>query len=86
MKDTVATGSFGGTHLGLGAGGDVGPRRQRKGAGPNGGEQLILNLFRTTESVPKATGVTFSLHDLRATCATAFGSIHHDVHDNGTIQ
>src|SRR5260370_35766455 len=37
---------------------------------PNFGEQFIVNLFRTTESVRKATGVRFSLHDLRATCAT----------------
>jgi integrase len=37
---------------------------------PNVGEQFIVNLFRTTESVRKATGVGFSLHDLRATCAT----------------
>jgi integrase len=34
------------------------------------GEQFIVNLFRTTESVRKATVVRFSLHDLRATCAT----------------
>lgn len=48
----------------------------RDGAGnearafPNVGEQFVVNLFRTTESVRKATGVRFSLHDLRATCAT----------------
>ena len=37
---------------------------------PTVGEQSVVNLFRTTESVRKATGVRFSLHDLRATCAT----------------
>lgn len=37
---------------------------------PGVGEQFIVNLFRTTESARKATGVRFSMHDLRATCAT----------------
>jgi integrase len=37
---------------------------------PNAGEQFIVNLFRTTDGIRKATGVRFSLHDLRATCAT----------------
>ena len=37
---------------------------------PNVGVQFVVNLFRTTDSVRKATGVRFSLHDLRATCAT----------------
>jgi hypothetical protein len=51
-----------------------GSRRYEAGhnprAFPNVGEQFIVKLFRTTESVRKATGVNFSLHDLRATCAT----------------
>ena len=37
---------------------------------PNVGVQFVVNLFRTTDSVRTATGVRFSLHDLRATCAT----------------
>lgn len=44
--------------------------RQAARVFPDVGEQFIVNLFRTTKSVRKATDVTFSLHDLRATCAT----------------
>jgi hypothetical protein len=34
------------------------------------GERFLANLFRSTEDVRQATGVRFTLHDLRATCAT----------------
>src|SRR2546428_88659 len=34
------------------------------------GERFLANLFRSTEEVRQATGVRFTLHDLRATCAT----------------
>lgn len=48
--------------------------RQETGSGtrvfPSVGERFIGNLYRSTEIVRKATGVRFSLHDLRATCAT----------------
>lgn len=37
---------------------------------PTVGDKFLNNLFRTTDGVRKATGVTFGLHDLRATCAT----------------
>jgi len=31
---------------------------------------FLINLYRSTEEVRKAAAVRFSLHDLRATCAT----------------
>ena len=34
------------------------------------GERFLANLFRSTDEVRQATGVRFTLHDLRATCAT----------------
>jgi integrase len=34
------------------------------------GERFIANLYRSTEIVRIAASVRFSLHDLRATCAT----------------
>jgi integrase len=37
---------------------------------PSVGERFIANLYRSTETVRAAAGVRFSLHDLRATCAT----------------
>lgn len=37
---------------------------------PTAGERFLINLYRSTEEVRTATGVRFSLHDLRATCAT----------------
>jgi integrase len=37
---------------------------------PSVGERFIANLYRSTEIVRTAAGVRFSLHDLRATCAT----------------
>ncbi len=48
--------------------------REETGSGtrvfPAVGERFLINLYRSTEEVRKATGVRFSLHDLRATCAT----------------
>lgn len=48
--------------------------REETGGGarlfPAVGERFLINLYRRTEEVRKATGVRFSLHDLRATCAT----------------
>lgn len=37
------------------------------------GHAFLVNPHRAMERVRKATGVTFSLHDLRATCATGAG-------------
>ena len=48
--------------------------REETGGGtrvfPAVGERFLINLYRSTEEVRKATGVRFSLHDPRATCAT----------------
>ena len=48
--------------------------RQETGRGPRVfpvvGERFLANLFRSTDEVRQATGVRFTLHDLRATCAT----------------
>ncbi len=48
--------------------------REETGGGtrvfPTVGERFLINLYRSTEEVRKAAGVRFSLHDLRATCAT----------------
>jgi integrase len=46
--------------------------RQESGQGRGSSQpsEVIANLFRSTEKVRKATGVPFSLHDLRVTCAT----------------
>jgi hypothetical protein len=48
--------------------------REETGGGtrvfPAVGERFLINLYRSTEEVRTATGVRFSLHDLRATCAT----------------
>jgi len=48
--------------------------RQETGEGtavfPSMGERFLTNLYRSTEIVRQAADVRFSLHDLRATCAT----------------
>jgi integrase len=48
--------------------------REETGSGtrvfPAVGERFLINPYRSTEEVRKATGVRVSLHDLRATCAT----------------